>query len=342
MVSVAHSISDSDAAVFRADFDRLVASVVRVVLGKANQVELAVVCLLAGGHLLIEDVPGMAKTRLAKALAHSIQGRCRRIQFTADLLPSDVVGVNIFDQRTFQAEFRPGPIFTNILLGDEINRAPPKTQAALLEAMAECQVTVDGRTRKLDRPFLCICTQNPVEFQGTYGLPEAQLDRFTMRLALGYPDRSIETQIIRDNIQGKDPEDLDPVLDLERVRSMGALARSVWICDELLGYIAEIAAATRGDVGRRHGVELGVSPRGSLALALCAMVWAIGHGRRFATDEDVQAVARPVLAHRLVLADELDAPDGSGQLRQQAAEQVIDTLLRRIPVPRLPHLAREG
>jgi MoxR-like ATPase len=322
-------ISEAEAASFADHFATLTAGVAAHIRGKHEQIELAVTCLLAGGHLLVEDVPGVAKTSLAKALAEVIGGEFKRVQFTADLLPSDVTGVRIFNRNGSSGDFHfeKGPVFTNILLGDEINRASPKTQAALLEVMAERQVTVAGRPVPVPDPFLCIGTQNPVEFYGTYSLPEAQLDRFTMRLSLGYPTVDQEAEVIVDNMAGRRPGDSPPVSDPARVREQSAMTRKVHLAPTLLRYIAEIAAATRGTQGEQFDIRLGVSPRGSIALASCAAVRAASAGRVFATDDDVKDVAVPVLAHRLTLGD---AAEPSAPL----AETVVEKVLAQVPVPR--------
>lgn len=329
-------ISAVELSSFQSDFARLAAGISEEVVGKNDQVELALICLLSGGHLLIEDVPGVAKTTLAKALAHSIGGDFARIQFTADLLPSDVTGVQIFDQRNHTFAFEKGSVFANVLLGDEINRASPKTQAALLEVMAEKQVTVGRTSHPVPDPFVCIATQNPVEFYGTYSLPEAQLDRFAIRLTLGYPTVGQETKLILQRIgegAARTPVSTggrlatDAIVHLDRVRAMTALARRIHLAPAIGGYIAEIAEATRWPLGRRYGIRLGVSPRGSLALASCALVLAASRGETFVTDEHVQEIAVPVLAHRLILDDPGEANTGT-----QIA--VMEKVLAAVDVPR--------
>lgn len=323
-----------DAESFSSDFTAIESAVAQHIRGKREQIRLSIVCMLSQGHLLIEDVPGVAKTSLAKALAGAIGGAFRRIQFTADLLPSDVTGVRIYDQGRGDFRFEEGPVFTNVLLSDEINRASPKTQAALLEVMAEKQVTVDGSPRPVPEPFVCIATQNPIDFQGTYSLPEAQLDRFMMRLRLGYPDVERESMVIADNIAGQRPEDVRTVLQPERIRTMSAQARQAFLAPALRRYIAQLAAVTRGEEGGKLGIRLGVSPRGSIALATAALVYAMAAGRSYATADDVKELAVPVLAHRLVL-------DGTDPLGE-GADDVVRTVLARVEVPTQRELAVTG
>ncbi|SDY98821.1 MoxR-like ATPase [Amycolatopsis xylanica] len=319
--------SAPDTAMFQKHFHALAANVETFIRGKSDVVRLALVCLFAEGHLLIEDVPGVAKTSLAKAIARSIAGATvKRVQFTPDLLPADVTGVQIYDQARGGFEFRQGPVFANILLGDEINRASPKTQSALLEVMAEHQVTVDGEPRPVPEPFLCIATQNPVEHQGTYVLPEAQLDRFLMRIAIGYPDEvAEEVSIIADGIARRRPEQLDPVLDLDDLRTMIKTVRQLHVSAQLQDYIALIARATR----EHPDVQLGASPRGSIALATAAQSYAASMGREFVTDDDVKAVAVPVLTHRLLLTSE-------ARIAKRTAKSIVEEILDGTPVPRAP------
>jgi MoxR-like ATPase len=285
------------------------------------------VCLLAEGHLLIEDVPGVAKTSLAKAIARSIAGaEVRRIQFTPDLLPSDVTGVQVYDQARGNFEFRRGPVFANILLGDEINRASPKTQSALLEVMAERQVTVDGVPQPVPYPFFCIATQNPVEHQGTYALPEAQLDRFLMRIAIGYPDElDDEVEIVANGIARRRPEELKPVVELDRLRTMIDEVRELHVSRKLQAYVAAISRATR----QHPDVRLGVSPRGSIALATAAQAYAATRGQEFVTADDVKAVAVAVLSHRLLLTPE-------ARFQKRTPEAIVAEVLAGAPVPRDP------
>ncbi|MFD9891348.1 AAA family ATPase [Amycolatopsis sp. NPDC059027] len=314
----------SDAIRLGGRFQELAENVERFVRGKPEVVRLALVCLLAQGHLLIEDVPGVAKTSLAKAIARSIGGATvKRIQFTPDLLPSDVTGVQVYDQGRGRFEFRPGPVFAHVLLGDEINRAAPKTQSALLEVMAEGQVTVDGEARAVPDPFLCIATQNPIEHQGTYALPEAQLDRFLMRIAIGYPaDTTDEVTIIGDGVARRRPEELRPVLELDELRLMITAVRKTHLSAELQNYVAMITRATR----THPDVRLGVSPRGSIALAVAAQAYAVSTGREFVTADDVKAVAVPVLGHRLLLTAE-------ARIGRHRPESIIGEVLAEVPVP---------
>jgi MoxR-like ATPase len=258
--------------------------------------------LFARGHLLIEDVPGVAKTTLAKAIARSIEGGCvRRIQFTPDILPTDVTGVQVFDQNRRRFEFHPGPVFANILIGDEINRASPKSQSALLEVMAERRVTVDGETHHVPRPFLCIATQNPIDQYGTFPLPEAQIDRFMIRTGIGYPSPADEAAVIADVVGGSTAEALEPVLHLDLARSMMDVVERVRVVPDICRYIVSLATATRGGEGLNLGIQLGVSPRGCIALAAAGQVLAASEGREFVSPDDVKALAVPVFAHRLLL-----------------------------------------
>jgi MoxR-like ATPase len=284
---------------FKDLFDTLAAQLEQVLRGKRRAVHLALVCLFSEGHLLIEDVPGVGKTSLAKAIARSIGGSWRRVQFTPDLLPSDVTGVSVWDRTRGDFEFRPGGVFANVVLADEINRASPKTQSALLESMEERQVTVDSQTYKLPRPFLVIATQNPVELEGTYPLPEAQLDRFLLRLRIGYPDRDAEIAIL--DAQGvEDPisaDQLDPVTDAETVAGWIRELGRVHVAAELQAYIVDIVEATR----HHRDLMLGVSPRGALALQRASRALAASVGRSYVVPDDVKVLAASVLEHRLIL-----------------------------------------
>ncbi len=302
--------------------DRLIANIERVIVGKRRAVELTVIGLLCQGHLLIEDVPGVGKTMLARALARSLGCSFSRIQFTPDMLPSDVTGVSIFNQATRAFEFRPGPIMAQIVLADEINRATPKTQAALLEAMEERQVTVDGVTHSLPQPFMVLATQNPIEYEGTFPLPEAQLDRFLLRVQLGYPGLREEMEVL-DRQQFRHPvETLAPVTDAEEVCAMQAAVREVYVAPAVKQYLVELTRATR-----QHGdVYLGASPRGSLGLYRAAQARAAMQGRDHVLPDDVQALAVPILAHRLILAP-------VARLHEVTAEQVVKEVLYRLPAP---------
>jgi MoxR-like ATPase len=306
---------------FAALFDAIVANVGRVLHGKQDAVRLALVCLVCEGHLLVEDVPGVGKTSLAKALARSVRLDWRRIQFTPDLLPSDVVGTSVFDRTESTFSFRPGPVFTNVLLGDEINRASPKTQSALLEAMEERQVTVDGTTHPLPSPFLVMATQNPVEHEGTYALPESQVDRFLLRIEIGYPNRSSEITMLERHGETT-AEDLEPVADIEDLRMMISVASSVYIAAPLRAYVVDLARATR----EHPATGLGMSPRATIALQTAAKAQAAASGREYVIPDDVKEMAAPVLGHRLVLTADADLDGSSGT-------DVLGEVLSAVPVP---------
>ena len=302
---------------------RIAANVARVVQGKDDVVRLALVVLLAEGHLLIEDVPGVGKTTLAKALAASIDATVRRIQFTPDLLPSDVTGVAIYDQETREFEFKPGAIFANVVVADEINRASPKTQSALLECMEERQVTVDGVSYELARPFLVMATQNPLDMEGTYPLPEAQRDRFTARVSMGYPDRAAELAMLDDRATVDPLAGLQPVADAAGVRDLVAAVGRLHVADAVRRYVVALVEASR----RSPHLRLGASPRAGLQLLRAARASAALAGRDHVLPDDVQTLAVPVLAHRLLLA-----PDAA--LGRRSADQVVGELLAAVPVPR--------
>jgi MoxR-like ATPase len=303
--------------------EALLAEIETAVVGKRAVLELVLQGLLADGHVLIEDVPGVAKTLIARSFAAATGAAFARVQFTPDLLPSDLTGSSFFDQRSADLVFRPGPIFTNVLLADEVNRAPPKTQAALLEAMQERQVTTDDRTRPLPPPFLVIATQNPVEFEGTYPLPEAQLDRFLLRVAVGYPDATDEWELLRRRSEREAPEPaLARVLDLDELRTMQSSVHAVHIDADLGHYIVELVRATR----EAEGVQVGASPRGGLALMQLARAGALLEGRSYTVPDDVKRVAVPALAHRLSLRPEL-------WIQQDSAEAVVRRCLDALPTP---------
>ena len=305
-------------------FEALSRNVEQVIQGKRDQIHLALVCLIAEGHLLIEDVPGVGKTSLAKALARSIAGTANRIQFTPDLLPSDVLGVSVWNRATSEFEFRAGAVFAHVVLADEINRASPKTQSALLEAMQERQVTVESRTWALPRPFLVIATQNPVELEGTYPLPEAQLDRFLMRLPMGYPSREAEVAILETHGVGfVEPEDLSPVASAADIAAASDATTMVHVAPALREYIVDVVEATRRD----SELVLGVSPRGALALQRAAQTLAAGAGREYVIPDDVKVLAPTVLTHRMLVAPE-------AELRGVSADDVLDRVLAGVPVPR--------
>ncbi|WP_307248687.1 AAA family ATPase [Catenuloplanes indicus] len=301
--------------------NQLAASIGTVVLGKPELIRLALTALFAQGHVLLEDVPGVGKTTLARAIAASVHGQWRRIQFTPDLLPADVSGVTIFNQATRAFEFHPGPVFANIVIADEINRASPKTQSALLEVMEERTVTVDGVPHPVPRPFLVVATQNPVEMDGTYRLPEAQLDRFLVKLSVGYPDESVEIEVLR-GANVRSPESLPPIADTNIVTEMIKMAQRVHIADPLYAYAVRLAAATRQD----PRVRIGVSPRGVIALTRAACAYALMEGRAWILPEDLKALIGPVFAHRVLLTPE-------AALRGTTAEDVVADALRSVPVP---------
>jgi MoxR-like ATPase len=296
----------------------------RAIVGKRDALELTLLGLLADGHVLLEDYPGLAKTLAARSFAQTLSMEFTRIQFTPDLMPSDVTGSSIWNQRDGDFEFRPGPVFTNLLLADEINRAPPKTQAALLEGMQERQVTIEGATYPLARPFLVIATQNPIEYEGTYPLPEAQLDRFLLRTAFGYPARDDEIDVLGRRIERQtDDVALEPVVDRETFLEMQLALETVHVAESIRGYCVDVTAATR----ESQSISVGASPRGSLALLKLARCKAVVAGRDFVVLDDVKAVAAPALAHRLVLRPEL-------WVRRVSAEDVVREVLAAVPTPR--------
>jgi MoxR-like ATPase len=302
---------------------RILDEVERAVVGKRAALELALAALLADGHVLIEDYPGLAKTLIARSFATATGMRFSRVQFTPDLMPSDVTGASIFNQRTTEFEFRPGPVFTNVLLADEINRAPPKTQAALLEAMQERQVTTEDRTRALERPFLVLATQNPIEYEGTYPLPEAQLDRFLIRMRVGYPSGEDEWDILRRRLdRGEDEIELRPIVDREELLAMQRAVEEVHVSDSLSRYMVAVVTATRESAS----VQVGASPRGTLALLKLSRVKALLDGRDFVVPDDVKTIAVPALAHRLALRPEL-------WVQRVQAEDVVQECLAAVPVP---------
>ena len=300
----------------------LAANIQRVIQGKPEVVRLAVVALFAEGHLLVEDVPGLGKTSLARSLARSIGGKWSRIQFTPDLLPGDITGVTVYHQGEGSFAFHPGGIFANVVLADEINRGTPKTQSALLEVMAERQVTVDAVRHPVPRPFLVVATQNPIELDGTYRLPEAQLDRFLMRVRVGYPDHDAEVRILIDDAVGVNPDRLQPVLDLAALEQIIATVQKLHVHPEIASYAVRVAAATRVHPAIRYGA----SPRGSVALIRAARAAAAIDGRSYVTPDDVKAVAPAVLEHRLILTPE-------AELNRQSTAAVLTEVLDATSVP---------
>ncbi len=301
---------------------RIIANIEHVIVGKRSAVEHTIVALMAGGHALIEDVPGVGKTMLARSLALSIGGKFQRIQFTPDLLPTDVTGVSIYDQGTRQFEFRRGPVFANILLADEINRATPRTQSALLEAMEEHQVTQDGVAYPLPDPFMVIATENPLEYEGVYPLPESELDRFLLRQSIGYPDREQEKAVVRQQLIAHPVETLGPVTTPEEINAARQTVRACHVADEVYDYAMDVIEGTRC----AEGLRLGASPRGTLALIRCAQAMATLRGRDFVSPDEVKELAPAILGHRVILRPEL-------RMGGQSAGELIRRLLESVAVP---------
>jgi MoxR-like ATPase len=316
------SLSHEDLAWFGTQFEAVTANIERAIQGKRPTIDLVVSSLVAEGHVLIEDVPGVGKTLLAKALARSIDCSFQRIQFTPDLLPTDVTGVSVWDRERNTFTFRPGPVFGNVVLGDEINRASPKTQAALLEAMEERQVTIDGETHALAEPFIVIATQNPIEHEGTYPLPEAQLDRFMVRLTMGYPERSKELEMLQTHGSTSSFNDLKAVVHAEDIVRMSSIARQVHVADVLRGYLIDVAEATRS----HPDILLGASPRATLFLQRASRAIAAAAGRDYASPDDVKVIISPVLNHRLIVRPE-------AQMRGVTVGDVLEEVVASVPVP---------
>jgi MoxR-like ATPase len=319
---VINSLSAQDVGRVRAMVDRARANVERVIVGKGSVIDLIMVAILCEGHVLLEDVPGIGKTTLARSIARTLDCTFRRIQFTPDLLPSDITGLSFFNQQRQEFEFRPGPIFTQVLLADEINRATPRTQSALLEAMEERQATLEGETRPLPRPFLVLATQNPIELEGTFPLPEAQLDRFLLRLSLGYPSAEDEKLIVRRFRQQSPLLELDPVVTADELIAMQRLCREVYVGDPVEDYIVALVRASR----EHPAVELGASPRASLALYHGAQALAAIRGRGYVIPDDVKSLVPAVMTHRLITS-------AQSRLRGRNLDEIVAGVLQSVPVP---------
>jgi MoxR-like ATPase len=302
--------------------EKILINIEKVMIGKRNVAELSLIALLAGGHVLLEDVPGVGKTMMVRALAKSVNANFRRIQFTPDLLPSDVTGISIYNPKEMEFEFRPGPLMGNIILADEINRTSPKTQSALLEGMEEASVTIDGVTHRLQKPFFVMATQNPIEYEGTYPLPEAQLDRFLLKMKMGYPEVDEEIEVLNRAQKVPPIEDLYSVIDLEGLIALQKEIKEVYVDETIKRYIVDIVNQTR----RYPGVYLGASPRGSIALMKAAQAYAFMYGRDYVLPDDIQYLAPFVLSHRIILKSE-------AKFEGMTAEEIVNRVVMRIPVP---------
>ncbi len=316
------TVTPEHAAWFADTFAKIVDNVGQALLGKAPVIRLALTCLLSEGHLLLEDAPGTGKTALARAIAASVQGTHSRIQFTPDLLPSDITGITMYDQEKGQWDFHKGPIFASIVLADEINRASPKTQSALLEVMEEAMVTVDGVRYSAGRPFMVIATQNPVEQAGTYKLPEAQLDRFLMKTSVGYPGRDAARKVLAESAQPDRSKNLSPVISQQAIAEMCDLVRDNYVDDAILDYVQDLAEATRND----PDTSMGVSTRGAIAMVRAARVWAAAHGRNFVIPDDVKELVAPVWTHRIIMSP-------TATFGGSSAQKVVARVLSTVPSP---------
>jgi len=315
-------ITSEQAQWFQESFQRMVDNVAVAIRGKDAVIELALTCLLSQGHLLLEDNPGTGKTVLAKAIANTVQGTHSRVQFTPDLLPSDLTGISVYDQRTQTFEFHEGPIFATIVLADEVNRASPKTQAALLEVMEENTVTVDGVKHEVGHPFMVVATQNPIEQAGTYRLPEAQLDRFLMKVSVGYPDPDVAVELLGEAANRDRAASVMPMVSTQAVLQMSEFANETYVDPAILDYVSRLATASRS----HPHVRLGMSMRGALAFVRAAKTWAVAHGREFVTPDDIKFLAGPVMGHRLILSAE-------AQFSGASVDEVISSLLKSTPPP---------